>query len=139
MDLYGGKDKLYGGKDYYSYHLEYEEIDVEVVDFSMELERLNINRLDLLKLDIQGSEYEVLSSLLTTSIRPLVIHCEVLQVPIYFDTCYGCEIDALLLSAHYICIRRWNEHFRGGCLLSATNYMFPIHYKKKDTKSLKVE
>lgn len=105
--------ELYGGKDYYLNHLKYQETAVEVTDLPTELERLNINQVDLLKLDIQGYEYEVLSSLLTTSIRPLVIHCEVMQVPLYFDTHYGCEIDTLLLNAHYICVRRSDEHFRG--------------------------
>ncbi len=45
---------------------------------------------------------------------PLLIHCEIMQTPFYFDTPYGCEIEALLLSENYICIRRFDEHFRGG-------------------------
>ena len=105
--------ELYGGKDYYLAHLKYQETAVEVTDLSTELEQLSINQVDLLKLDIQGFEYEVLSSLLTTSVRPLVIHCEVEQVPLYLEQHYGCEIDTLLLNAHYICIRRSDEHFRG--------------------------
>ena len=36
------------------------------------------------------------------------------QVPFRFDTRYGCEIDTLLVKEHYICVRRSDEHFRGG-------------------------
>jgi FkbM family methyltransferase len=105
--------ELYGDKVYYLEHLKYQEIAVEVTDLPTEMKQLSINQVDLLKLDIQGFEYEVLSSFLTTSIRPLVIHCEVEQVPLYLEQSYGCEIDTLLLKAHYICIRRSDEHFRG--------------------------
>lgn len=126
--------ELYGGKNYYLNYLNYKEIDVEVADLTMELKRLNINQVELLKLDIQGYEYEVLSSLFTTSIRPLVIHCEVMQVPLYFDTRYGCEIDTLLLNAHYICVGRSDEHFRGGMPIWCDQLYIPNPLQKEGYK-----
>ena len=115
-------------------HLEYQETDVEVIDLPAELERHGCHQVDLLKLDIQGYEYEVLSSLIETSIRPLVIHCEVMQVPFYFETRYGCEMDTLLLNAHYICIRRSDEHFRGGMPIWCDQLYIPNPLQKEGYK-----
>ena len=126
--------EIYGDKDYYLAHLNYKEIDVNVTDLPIELERLNINQIDLLKLDIQGYEYEVLSSFLKTSIRPLIIHCEVMLVPSYFDTRYGCEMDTLLLDAHYICVRRFSETFRGGMPIECDQLYVPNPLQKKGYK-----
>lgn len=126
--------ELYGGKDYYLNHLEYQETDVEVTDLTTELERLGCEQVDLLKLDIQGYEYEVLSTLLPTSIRPLIIQCEVMEVPFYFDTRYGCEIDTLLLNAHYICVRRFDDHFRGGMPIWCDQLYIPNPLQKEGYK-----
>ena len=51
---------LYGGSKYFEAHGDYEEIPVETSTVDIELDKLGINRIDLVKIDVQGSELDVL-------------------------------------------------------------------------------
>ena len=117
--------KLYGGSRYFYNHLYFEKVNVNTLEVSSKLKNLSIEQIDLLKLDIQGSEYEVLSNLLNHSYNPLVIQCEVMDLPYYFDTKYGCEIDNLLLNYNYLCIRTFDEHYRGGVRIWSDKIFIP--------------
>ncbi|MDC3146570.1 FkbM family methyltransferase [Alphaproteobacteria bacterium] len=117
--------KLYGGSEYFNNHLNFETINIRTLEINSSLKNLSIDKIDLLKLDIQGCEFEVLNNLLQHSLFPLVIQCEVLDLPFYFDTKYGCEIDKLLSDYNYLCIRSSDEHFRGGMKIWSDKIYIP--------------
>ena len=51
-------------------------IEVPVKNISTILEELNINNIDIMKMDIEGAEYDIINDLQTTNIRPKQILVE---------------------------------------------------------------
>lgn len=61
----------------------------------------NVERLDFLKLDIQGFEYEALSNAVDLLSRTLVVHCEVSFMEIYKGQKLFADVDRLLQGADF--------------------------------------
>lgn len=61
----------------------------------------NVERLDFLKLDIQGFEYEALLSAVDLLSRTLVVHCEVSFMEIYKGQKLFADVDRLLQEADF--------------------------------------
>ena len=55
-----------------------------------------------------------------------------MDLPYYFDTKYGCEIDNLLLTYNYLCIRTFDEHYRGGVRIWSDKIFIPDLTKTND-------
>ena len=75
-----------------------EEVECDTIDSS--LKSLNINSLDYLKIDTQGSELEILKGL--GDYRPLIIKCEVQIYPMYKDVPSWTELVYFLGKLNYI-------------------------------------
>lgn len=76
------------------------EIDVECTTVSESLNKLNINHLDFLKIDTQGSELEILKGL--GEYRPLMMKIEVQVVSMYEDVPSWSELINYLYKMDYM-------------------------------------
>lgn len=79
---------------------------VECDTISSCLQELKINKLDFLKIDTQGSEFEILKGL--NEYKPLLIKCEVQIFPMYKNQSSWTEITNLLNKLGYI-ISDWRK------------------------------
>ncbi|MBD1172592.1 FkbM family methyltransferase [Pelagibacterales bacterium SAG-MED05] len=92
-------------KDFHLFDVDKIEM-VECDTLSSSLKELNINSLDYLKIDTQGSELEILKGL--ESYRPLIIKCEVQIFPMYKNTPSWTEVTDLLYKLGYI-VSDWKK------------------------------
>ena len=76
------------------------EIDVDCTTIKDSLNQLNINNLDLLKIDTQGSELEILKGL--GEYRPLIMKIEVQIVPMYENVPNWSELINYLYKMNYM-------------------------------------
>jgi len=76
------------------------EIEVECTTAHDSLSKLNVNKLDLLKIDTQGSELEILKGL--GDYRPLIIKVEAQVVPMYEDMPNWSELINYLYKINYM-------------------------------------
>ena len=93
--------KIYGFKEK-NFHLfdVTETKDVECDTISSNLNSLNINSLDYLKIDTQGAELEIIKGL--GNYRPLLIKCEVQIYSMYKNVPKWTELTNLLYKLNYI-------------------------------------
>ena len=79
---------------------------VECDTLSSNLNKINIDTLDYLKIDTQGAELEILKGI--GSYRPLMIKCEAQIFPMYKNIYNWTEISNFLYKLDYI-ISDWRE------------------------------
>ena len=94
LPIYGFKEK-----DFELFKVS-ETVAVECDTLSESLKELNINQLDYLKIDTQGSELEILKGI--GDFRPLMIKCEVQIFPMYKNQPSWTEITDYLYKLGYI-------------------------------------
>jgi hypothetical protein len=83
-----------------------EEIEVECTTINESLNKLNIKNLDFLKIDTQGSEFEILKGL--GNYLPLIMKIEVQLVPMYENMPNWTEITNHLYKLNYMTCE-WTE------------------------------
>jgi FkbM family methyltransferase len=93
-DLYNFKKK-----DFSLFDIS-EEIDVECTTINESLSELNINHIDFLKIDTQGSELEILKGL--GEYRPLMMKVEAQVVPMYTGVPNWSELVNYLYKKNYM-------------------------------------
>ena len=93
-DLYNFKKK-----DFSLFDIS-EEIEVECTTINESLEQLNINHIDFLKIDTQGSELEILKGL--GEYRPLMMKVEAQVVPMYKGIPNWSELVNYLYKKNYM-------------------------------------
>ena len=93
-DLYNFKKK-----DFSLFDIS-EEIEVECTTINESLNQLNINRIDFLKIDTQGSELEILKGL--GQYRPLIMKVEAQVVPMYKNVPNWSELVNYLYKMNYM-------------------------------------
>lgn len=108
---------LYGGRKYLKDHQNYEEEKIKVYKSSRLIEKLNIDKIDLLKLDVQGSEELILKDIFESAKKniipyPLFIKCEIMFTPFYEKVNSGFEIISLITKNDYILVGYSDEHYR---------------------------
>lgn len=108
---------LYGGKEYFEKHQNYKVEKVKVFKVSELLKKININKIDLLKLDVQGSEEGILKDIFQSADKneipyPLFIKCEIMFTPFYEGLSSGYEVISLIVKNDYVCVGYLDEHFR---------------------------
>ena len=94
LSIYGFKEK-----EFNLFEVSKKE-SVDCDTLSSSLKNLNINTLDYLKIDTQGSEFEILKGL--GNFRPLIIKCEVQIIPMYKNQPSWTEIVNLLNGLDYM-------------------------------------
>lgn len=107
--------KLYGGPDYFDWHAKYQEIPVETSTLDAELDALGIDKVDLVKLDIQGGELAALKGF--SGRDPLCWVVETTMHPTYIDMPYGIDLIKELYDRGYLIIGQQDLHFQEGILI----------------------
>ena len=108
---------LYGGREYLANYQNYEEEKIKVYKSSTIIEKLNIDKIDLLKLDVQGSEELILKDIFESAKKnripyPLFIKCEIMFTPFYETISSGFEVISLITKNDYILVGYSDEHYR---------------------------
>ena len=124
---------LFSATHYKTYTEKYTENDITTSTLDIELEKLNVNEIDFIKLDVQGSELSIIKGLTTMS--PLFWEVEVLPLPTYQDTSYGTSITAELVKRGYICFRQSGRMVRDGIYIYS-NEMYMPDYSTEFGKNL---
>lgn len=110
---------LYGGKEYLEKHQEYKIEKVKVFKASELIKKININKIDLLKLDVQGSEEGILKDIFHSASKdeipyPLFIKCEIMFTPFYEGLNSGYEVINSIVKNDYVLAGYFDEHYRDG-------------------------
>ena len=100
LPIYGFKEK-----DFHLFDITKTQM-VECDTLSSNLNKINIDTLDYLKIDTQGAELEILKGI--GSYRPLMIKCEAQIFPMYKNIYNWTEISNFLYKLDYI-ISDWRE------------------------------
>ena len=108
---------LYGGEKYSDLHQEYSKTKVDIKEAYEEIKNFNLNSLDLIKLDVQGSERMILESIFSGANKniipfPLFIKCEVMFTPFYEKLKKGYSLISFINDQNYILIDQFDERYR---------------------------
>ena len=89
----------------YSLSTDYEHIEVDSVTLQMLIDKYNLDKLHLLKIDIEGAEVEVLKNMMKNEIYPTQIAVEFdgFNVPSKKAQSDYSEVDTLLRENGYLC------------------------------------
>ena len=127
-----------GFKFYFNSNKYYE--NYKVINFNqyscstikIELQKLNIPQIDLLKIDTQGSEYDVLKGM-GKKLKPLFVKCEVQIFPLYKDVPLWSKILNLLDDLGYISIDMLSLGASENHMpVEADMYFIPNFFKNKE-------
>lgn len=108
---------------HYDIYTKYVEQSITTSTLDVELKKLNVQSIDFIKLDVQGSELSVIKGLTTMS--PLFWEVEMLPLPTYQDTPYGVSISQELVSRGYICFRQNDRICKDGIYIYANELYMP--------------
>ena len=121
-------------KKYYNEYDVTKTIEVDCDTLTNELERLNINNLDYLKIDTQGSEFEILKGI--GNYRPLLIRTEVHINSMYKNVPEWANVLSLFEKLNYIAIDLKSIGSHATRIPVEADMIFIPNFKSEEGKNL---
>ena len=109
--------------NYLALHETLQEHTIECTTIASALSEMEIPEIDLLKLDTQGSEFDILKGM--GEYAPLMIICEMQYLPLYHDTPSAYEICQYLFNLGYIPFNLVPFRLEGTCPIEGDGYFMP--------------
>jgi len=122
-------------ESHYDLYTKYTEHPITTSTLDAELPALGVTSIDLIKLDVQGSELSIIKGL--TTVAPLFWEVEVLPLPTYQGAPYGTSITMELVNRGYICFRQSDRMCKDGIYIYSNEMYMPDYTKDSGKKMIR--